>query len=131
MVEYAHEAAKIGLNKKPSQVPKNVQPLVIATIYIEGEATMLVDVRSIERAVKLTDFIDKYVPRGIAEITHAAIYNQLVTVSKDGGSKEISDIDFDEIFKQKNIYFLDIEKNYLNIKKSQKNTQTKRKPWLS
>ncbi len=78
-----------------SQPPKEAQPLIIATIYIENETTMLVDVRSIERAAKLIEFIDRYVPKSIAEVTHAAIYNQLISVSKDKMQEEVNDIDYE------------------------------------
>ena len=110
VVEYADEAAKIGLGVEPNKVPKEIQPLIIATIYIENDTTMLVDVRSIERASKLIEFINKYVPKNTAEITHAAIYNQLITASGDRAQEGISDIDYDEIFNQKNIFVVDPEK---------------------
>lgn len=110
VVEYVHEASNIGLSVKPKQVPKEAQPLLIATIYIENDTTMLMDVRSIERASKLIEFIDKYVPRNIAQITHAAIYNQLITAST--GQKDTFDIDYDDIFNQKNIFVVDPEKAF-------------------
>lgn len=111
-VEYTNEAANIGLKVKPESVPKAAQPLVIATIYIENDTTMLVDVRSIERASKLIEFLDRHVPKTFAEITHAAIYNRLITVSGDRAQEGISDIDFDEIFNQKNVFVIDPEKAF-------------------
>jgi len=110
VVEYADEAANLGLSVKPKQVPKEAQPLIIATIYIENETTMLLDIRSIERASKLIEFVDKYVPKNIAEITHAAIYNQVITVSGDKTQEGLNDIDYDDIFNQKNIFVVDPEK---------------------
>ncbi len=107
VVEYRDEAADLKLGVKPEKVPKEAQPLIIATIYIENETTMLVDIRSIERAKKLIEFIDIWVPRTAAEITHAAIYNQLITTSRNKTSKELSDIDYDDIFNQKNIFVVD------------------------
>ena len=73
VVNYADEAAKIKLKVAPSNVPKKARPLIIATIYIDNEHAMLVDVRSIERAAKMIEFINKYIPKKAAEITHAAI----------------------------------------------------------
>lgn len=110
VVEYGDETAKIGLAVSPKKVPKHAQPLIIATIYIEHETTMLVDVRSIERAKKLIEFINKHVPKTTAEITHAAIYNKLITISGGDIKENIGDIDYDEIFNQKNITVIDPEK---------------------
>ena len=71
---------------------------------------MLVDVRSIERASKLIEFINKHVPKNVAEITHAAIYNELITASHDKMNEGLNDIDYDDIFNQKNIFVVDPEK---------------------
>ncbi len=125
VVEYTDEAANIGLAVKPKNVPKEAQPLIIATIYIENETTMLVDVRSIERAAKLIGFIDRYVPKSIAEVTHAAIYNQLISVSKDKMQEEVNDIDYDEIFNQKNLFVVDPEKIIRDTKEIAKKYQDK------
>lgn len=111
-VEYSNESANIGLKVKPEHVPKAAQPLIIATIYIENDTTMLVDVRSIERASKLIEFLDSHIPKALAEITHAAIYNRLITVSGDRAEEGISDIDFDDIFNQKNVFVVDPEKAF-------------------
>jgi len=124
VVEYTHEAAKIGLSVAPNKVPKEAQPLIIATIYIENDTTMLVDVRSIERAGRLIEFINKHIPKNIAEITHAAILNQLITVSNDQAKDDINDVDYDEIFNQKNIFVVDPEKPFRDaelLKKQYKN----------
>ena len=116
VVEYSHEAAHIGLKVKPNQVPKEAQPLIIATLYIDNETTMLVDVRSIERATKLIEFINQHIPKAIAEITHAAIYNKLITVSSDEKREEVRNIDHDEIFSQGNVFVVDPEKTMREAK---------------
>lgn len=110
VVEYGDETNTIGLNVPAKKVPKNAQPLIIATIYIEHETVMLIDVRSIERAKKLIEFIDKHVSKKIAEITHSAIYNKLITVSGASASEGVNDVDYDDIFNQKNITVIDPEK---------------------
>jgi len=116
VVEYADEAANIGLSIAPHHVPKEAQPLVIATIYIENERTMLIDVRSIERASKLIEFINKYVPKNVAEITHAAIYNQLITAPRDKTKESVGDVDYDEIFNPKDIFVIDSEETIRDTK---------------
>lgn len=106
---YIEEAAHIPLKVLPKDVPKQAQPLIIATIYIEASNIMLIDLRSIERAARIIEFIDKYVPRKIAEVTHAAIYNQLVTCPEKD-PKKVRDIDYDEIFDECNITCIDPDK---------------------
>ena len=76
VVEYSVEENQPALSIPPQDVPMEAQPLIIATIYIENQLTMLIDVRSIERARWIIEFIDNKVPSRIAEITHGAIYNQ-------------------------------------------------------
>lgn len=124
-VEYKDEAANIGLGVAPHKVPKEVQPLIIATIYIENETTMLIDVRSIERAEKIIEFIYKHIPKNIAEVTHAAIYNELVTASSSNPDPKMNDVDFDEIFSQKNIFVVDPEKTFRDAERIKKQYKDK------
>ncbi|PIQ43420.1 MAG: hypothetical protein COV52_05335 [Gammaproteobacteria bacterium CG11_big_fil_rev_8_21_14_0_20_46_22] len=105
---YTAETSRLGLSIPPKQVPKEMQPLVIATCYIEDKQTLLVDVRSIERAEKIIRFIDRKVPREVAAITHAAIYNRLITTNP----KNPTDVDYDEIFNEQRITVIDPE-NFL------------------
>lgn len=108
VVHYTAEATKITLKVPPSKVPKKARPLIIATIYIDNESEMLIDVRSIERAEKMVEFINKHVSKQVAEITHAAIYNQLITVASTNPNS-MMDIDYDELFNQKNVTVIDPE----------------------
>ena len=110
VVNYAAEAANMKLKVPPSKVPKKARPLIIATIYIDNEHAMLIDVRSIERAAKMIAFIDQYIPKKVAEITHTAIYNKLITVAGDD-MKSVMDIDYDDIFNQKNVTVIDPEES--------------------
>ncbi len=87
-LRYEAEAANISLNVPSSQTPAKARPLVIATIYLEN-GEMLIDVRSIERASRIIEFIDKYISCHIAKITHTAIYNKLVTALYPESAKEI------------------------------------------
>lgn len=100
VTNYTAEAAKIKLKVPPGKVPKKTRPLIIATIYIDNEHTMLIDVRSIELAEKMIKFINKYIPKTVTEITHAAIYNQLIT-GTGNNPKSVMDVDYDDIFNQR------------------------------
>jgi hypothetical protein len=126
-LEYSNEASNIGLEVSPEKVPEEANPLIIATIYIENDTTMLIDVRSIERAQKLVEFIRKHIPRNIAEVTHAAIYNELITASSDHPDPKKNDIDYDEIFSQKNIFVVDPEKIFCDIESLGKKYKNKTK----
>lgn len=109
VIEYTNEAEQLNLKVSPANVPKEAQPLIIATFYIEHETSLLIDVRSIERAEKMVEFINKHIPKNVTEITHAAIYNQVITVSSNT-KESINNIDYDDIFNQKNIIIIDPKK---------------------
>lgn len=74
---------------------------------MSDEHSMIIDVRSIERASKILEFIHHHIPRKIAEVTHAAIYNQLITADSPEGAMLV---DFSEIFNEKNITLIDPDK---------------------
>lgn len=113
-LRYEAEAADIGLKIPPSKVPAKAQPLIIATIYIEN-GEMLIDCRSIERAARIIEFMDKYIPRHAVKITHAAIYNKLITAP--GSHPElVNDVDYDDIFNEQRIVTIDPEKRVSDMK---------------
>jgi hypothetical protein len=106
---YTKEATRIELQVLPEQVPTQARPLVIATIYIENNANMLIDIRSIERATQIIEFINSYIPNTVTEITHAAIYNELITVTHQQ-PESARDIDYDDIFNEKRMTIIDPNK---------------------
>ena len=112
-VRYEAEAASIRLTIPPHKVPSEVQPLIIATLYIE-KGVMLVDVRSIERAARMIEFLDKHIPRTASEITAAAIYNKLVTTPAQD-LQAVKDIDYDDIFNEQRTKVIDTEKFIVEI----------------
>lgn len=109
---YADEAANITLAIPPEKVPPEAQPLIIATIHMPDEQSMVVDVRSIERASRILEFIDRHVPRRVAEATDAAIYNQLITAETPESAMRT---DYSEIFSERNIISIDPEKTLLEM----------------
>lgn len=111
-VRYEDEAASIDLKVSPSEVPAQAQPLIIATIYMDNNELMLIDVRSIERAARIIEFINKYISRDFAEMTHAAIYNKLITTTQ----QDAKDLDFDDVFNENRITVIDPEKTLSELK---------------
>lgn len=109
---YKEEAAKIPLRVPPHRVPKEMQPLVIATLYMEDAETLLVDVRSIERAARIMEFLDRNVSRKVMKVTHAAIYNRIIS-AQDRNS--VRDVEYDEIFHPSNITIVDPKKSQEEI----------------
>jgi hypothetical protein len=105
VILYESEAAHIGLAVPPNQIPEKLSPVVIASIYIDHETSMLMDVRSIERAEKIIQWVDKHLPRRVAKITDAAIYNQLITA--DPNAPEKSEVDFDVVFNPNHMTVVD------------------------
>ena len=107
-MRYADEAAHMAL-----QVPvKNLSDqstLVIATLTVKDPHTLLIDVRSIERATQLIEFIDAHISRNIIQITHAAIYNKIMK-AKPSELEQVQKVDFDKLFDEKYLVLIDHEK---------------------
>jgi len=51
---YTDEVANIQLGLRPEKVPTEAQPLIIARLHMSDEHSMIIDVRSIERASNST-----------------------------------------------------------------------------
>jgi hypothetical protein len=115
MLMYTEEAAHIELKVSPNKIPKEARPLVIGALYIKDKKTLLIDVRSVERAEKIIEFVDRKIPRSIIEITHTAIYNKLVVASPND-PESVRDIDYDEIFDDQRMVVIDPEKTLQEMK---------------
>ena len=112
---YIEEATDFNLNVAPNKIPKKAQPLIIAKLFIEDKNTLLIDLRSIERAAEIILFMDKHISQTVIKITHAAIYNKLISTSHRK-FKDITNIDYDDLFNEKRITFNDPEKKISETK---------------
>lgn len=107
VINYHHETKDIGLAVKHNKAPKNLPPIVLAKGKIIDETSMVIDLRSFERGCCIIEFIDRYIKRDVAELTHIATYNKMHLVTKKT-IPAVMNIDYDELFSENNIHRPDI-----------------------
>ncbi|MGA2702775.1 MAG: hypothetical protein ABSH35_16990 [Isosphaeraceae bacterium] len=79
---YAHEAKNLRFQRSYAQFPKELHPIVIGAFFLRTEETLLLDLRSCERALLAIPFFDTHLPRKLVALEHAEIVNQLFPVTK-------------------------------------------------
>src|SRR3954466_3713124 len=79
---YAHEAKKLRFRRSYAQFPKEVHPIVIGAFFLRTEETLLLDLRSCERALLAIPFFDSHLPRGLVALEEAEVVNRLFPATK-------------------------------------------------
>ena len=79
---YAHEAKKLRFQRSYAQFPKELHPIVIGAFFLRTTETLLLDLRSCERALLAIPFFDAHLPRKLVELKHAEIVNRLFPATK-------------------------------------------------
>src|SRR5208283_712534 len=74
---YEDEAKKLQFNQSYAQIPKHLHPLVLGSFFPRAKDTLLLDLRSCERALLAIPFFDTYLPRGTVKVTEAEVVNKL------------------------------------------------------
>ena len=74
---YDHEAKNLHFKQSYAQIPKDLHPLVLGSFFLRAKDTLLLDLRSCERALLAIPFFDKYFPRAIVKVTEAEVANKL------------------------------------------------------
>ncbi len=69
---YTQEASRIPLEKHPKD-----GPVVIGEFFWKGDSELVLDMRSIERALAAVEFFDHHLPRTLAQLTHVTMINRL------------------------------------------------------
>jgi hypothetical protein len=92
---YDHEARTLRFKRSYAQIPKDLHPIVIGSLFLRTKDELLLDLRSCERALLAIPFFDKHLPRGVAEVTEAEIVNKLF--SAEGNAKLTPDQLFDHV----------------------------------
>jgi hypothetical protein len=80
---YAHEAKNLRFQRSYAQFPKELHPIVIGAFFLRTEKTLLLDLRSCERALLAIPFFDTHLPRKLVALEHAEIVNRLFPVTKE------------------------------------------------
>ena len=79
---YDHEAKKLRFQRSYAQFPKELRPIVIGAFFLRTEKTLLLDLRSCERALLAIPFFDTQLPRKLVELGDAEIVNRLFPLTK-------------------------------------------------
>ena len=105
-INYEKEAQNIPLSVPYNQVPKEFYPVLLAFGYFVDDSHLQLDLRSFDRAVGIIEFIDEWIDRSLAKITHVASYNQILAGDK---FKDLSILDLAELFEEDNMVIHDPE----------------------
>lgn len=79
---YAHEAKKLRFQRSYAQFPKELHPIVIGAFFLRTKETLLLDLRSCERAILAIPFFATHFPRKLVELEDAEVVNRLFPVTK-------------------------------------------------
>ena len=74
---YGHEAKNLRFEKSYAQLPKDLHPIVIGAFFLRTEETLLLHLRSCDRALLAIPFFDTHLPRRLVELEYAEIVNRL------------------------------------------------------
>lgn len=80
---YAHEAKKLRFQKSYDRFPKELRPIVIGSFFLRSPETLLLDLRSCERALVAVPFFDTHLPRRLVELGDAEVVNRLFPATGD------------------------------------------------
>ena len=84
ILHYEDEAAdSIELKKSADELPENVRPVVIASLFSPEESKIYVDVNSFDRMIEVLIFFHPFLDGKFAVPTHFQVYNLFSTV-RDG-----------------------------------------------
>jgi len=83
---YTDEAKAINFKNDFHSIPKEVSPVVIGSFVWKSDETLILDVRSFERALEAIPFFDKHIPRSLAMTTHCATVNRIFEVAESAPS---------------------------------------------
>jgi hypothetical protein len=79
---YGHEAKKLRFQKSYAEFPKELHPIVIGSFFLRTKETLLLDLRSCERALLAIPFFDSHLPRKLVEVVDAEVVNRLFPATK-------------------------------------------------
>jgi hypothetical protein len=80
---YGHEAKNLRFKKSYAQLPKELHPIVIGSFFLRTKETLLLDLRSCERALLAIPFFDSHLPRRLVELTDAEVVNRLFPATRE------------------------------------------------
>lgn len=73
---FEEEAKSIKLDKKYTEIPQKMHPLVIGSFFVRDLDRLILNVTSWKRAVQAIVFFQKYIPKSDAEVVSIKIVNK-------------------------------------------------------
>jgi len=98
ILAYYKEAKNLDLEVYYQDVPEGLYPVSLAYGSIKQNSILHLDLRSLQRAVCIIDFLGKHIPPTIMEITSFANSNKLTVTHNKQELEELLNLDFDQIF---------------------------------
>jgi len=83
---YNEEAKSIDFKNNYYSISEKVSPIVLGSFVWKSAETLILDVRSYERALEAIQFFDKYIPRSLAKVTHCATVNRIFEIAESAPS---------------------------------------------
>jgi hypothetical protein len=88
---YEDEAKGLKFRQSYAQIPEKLRPIVLGSLFHRTNDTLLLDLRSCERALAAIPFFDEYIPRGIARVTEAEVANKLYSAAERLSPEDVFD----------------------------------------
>jgi hypothetical protein len=79
---YEHEAQKLRFETSYAKIPKEAKPIVLGDFFWRGEAELLLEVRSFDRAIKALEFFEKRINPRAARATKLRVVNRFFAASE-------------------------------------------------
>jgi len=79
---YSDEAKKLRFSPSYAQFPKDLHPIVIGAFFLRTPETLLLDLRSCERAILAIPFFDRHLPRRLVKLEDAEVVNRLFAATE-------------------------------------------------
>lgn len=112
---YEKEARNLLLSVPYNKVPKDFYPVILAFGHLIDGNHLQLDLRSFERGLSIIEFIDQWIGRSFAKITHLASYNK---VSTSNNAADFAKVDFDAIFAESNMVIHDPEETMKTLQEA-------------
>lgn len=101
---YYKEAKNLDLEVYYQDVPEEFYPVILATGCIKQGSILHLDLKSLQRAVCIIDFLGKHIPQTIMEITSFAHSNKFTVIQNRQEIQALLDQNFDHIFLDSKIH---------------------------
>lgn len=82
---YTAEAERLVFENSYAEIPESLRPIIIGSFFQKPDNILVLDLRSVDRALKAITFFDKYIPRKHAKVLHMSILNRFSEIHESKG----------------------------------------------